>query len=119
MQTNRQLTKQLLESKFVEITNPAGWRESISARPARILPSEPGTSSNNEMTSRGLSRSASLARDLLAALTRVAHGTYRLCIDCDEPIAHRRLAAVPWAARCLSCQENAETCRGRYGELAA
>lgn len=73
----------------------------------------------HEMASRGLSRNASLARDLLAALTRVAHGNYGLCVDCDEPIAPRRLAAVPWAARRLSCQENAETCRGRYEELAA
>lgn len=27
-----------------------------------------------------------------------------LCIDCDEPVEPRRLAAKPNAARCIDCQ---------------
>ncbi len=30
------------------------------------------------------------------------------CVDCDEPISQRRLQAVPWATRCIHCQENAD-----------
>ncbi|WP_368622125.1 TraR/DksA C4-type zinc finger protein [Paraburkholderia sp. BR13444] len=27
-----------------------------------------------------------------------------MCIDCGNPIDHARLAAAPYAARCLACQ---------------
>jgi DnaK suppressor protein len=60
------------------------------------------------MASRSLSRNASLVRDLRAALNRVAKDTYGVCVDCEEPIAPKRLAAVPWTSRCLSCQNDLE-----------
>ena len=28
-----------------------------------------------------------------------------MCVDCEEPIAAKRLQAVPWAERCVNCQE--------------
>jgi RNA polymerase-binding transcription factor DksA len=43
-----------------------------------------------------------------AALDRVAAGTYGACLQCDEPIGIRRLAALPHAAFCIACQEDAE-----------
>ena len=33
------------------------------------------------------------------------HGEYGICQQCLEPIAEKRLAAVPWAARCMRCEE--------------
>ena len=116
MQHDSQRNKQILESKLFELANPAGWRDSIAVRASADPTDTTQQVAEREMASRGLSRNASLMRDLRAALGRVADGTYGLCIDCDEPIAARRLAAVPWAARCLSCQENAE---GEYEALAA
>lgn len=32
-----------------------------------------------------------------------------LCIECDEPIEAKRLAALPSALRCIGCQEGMET----------
>lgn len=58
--------------------------------------------------------SAELERDLVeraavaAALQRLDSGHYGLCTDCGEPIAVPRLAAQPWAVRCLACQSRAE-----------
>lgn len=55
-------------------------------------------------------RHADVARDLEeigdieAALQRIAHGTYGLCIRCGENISPERLEAWPTAKRCLSCQ---------------
>lgn len=43
-----------------------------------------------------------------AAIRRVDAGTYGICADCEEAISPRRLAAVPWASRCISCQEAAD-----------
>jgi len=119
MQPNSQITTQLLESKLLELINPAGWRDSIAVRASADPADTTQQIAEREMASRGLSRNASLMRDLRAALNRVEDGTYGLCIDCEEPIAARRLAAVPWAARCLSCQENAESCEAQPEELAA
>jgi len=119
MQPNSQLAKEILKSKLLELTNPAGWRDSIAVRASADPADTTQQIAEREMASRGLSRNASLMRELRAALHRVADGSYGLCTDCEEPIAARRLAAVPWAARCLSCQENAENGEGQYEELAA
>ena len=42
-------------------------------------------------------------RMIRAALGRIAEGTYGVCVNCGEPIAHARLEAVPHAARCIRC----------------
>ncbi|HEV8403563.1 MAG TPA: TraR/DksA C4-type zinc finger protein [Candidatus Limnocylindrales bacterium] len=38
------------------------------------------------------------------ALARLDAGTFGLCVRCGRPIAHGRLEALPWAARCIDCQ---------------
>ena len=38
------------------------------------------------------------------ALARIDDGTYGMCVVCGRPIATERLAALPWAARCIDCQ---------------
>ncbi len=50
------------------------------------------------------------------ALERVEHGTYGLCAECGEEIAAERLAAVPFALRCESCQEKQDRASGRWAE---
>lgn len=40
-----------------------------------------------------------------AALTRIAAGTYGVCERCGGPISAERLAALPYAVRCVSCAE--------------
>jgi DnaK suppressor protein len=47
-------------------------------------------------------------RKIEKALSRIEVGGYGLCIDCDEPIANKRLMANPHASRCLACQEDFE-----------
>lgn len=31
-----------------------------------------------------------------------------LCLDCAAPVPATRLAAAPWAVRCVACQEQVE-----------
>ena len=40
------------------------------------------------------------------ALDRLDAGDYGICLGCDEPIAEKRLRALPWARYCVACQEN-------------
>jgi DnaK suppressor protein len=49
-----------------------------------------------------------LAQAIEGALGRMADGQYGECIDCGNPIELERLRAVPWAPRCVDCQEAVE-----------
>jgi DnaK suppressor protein len=52
-----------------------------------------------------------LARDLKLidrALADIDAGRYGTCVECEEPIAARRLKALPFATRCVECQARSE-----------
>ena len=55
-----------------------------------------------------LDRESLRSREIRAALDRIDNGSFGICLNCEEEIAARRLAAVPWAALCIICQEVAE-----------
>ena len=55
-----------------------------------------------------LNRESERSRELRAALRRLEAGTFGLCVSCEEAIHPKRLAAVPWASRCIICQNAAE-----------
>jgi DnaK suppressor protein len=41
------------------------------------------------------------------ALSKIAAGTYGLCSQCGQPIGERRLQALPYSDRCITCAEAA------------
>jgi len=45
---------------------------------------------------------------LRGALQRIERGRYGICVNCGEPIAPKRLRALPDAETCLPCQERME-----------
>ena len=51
-------------------------------------------------------------RDMLQlvdeALIRIEGRRYGVCVVCDDEMDKKRLEAVPWAKRCISCQEKQE-----------
>lgn len=42
------------------------------------------------------------------ALLRIEDEEYGECLNCEKEIQPKRLAAIPWARYCLSCQELVE-----------
>ncbi len=42
------------------------------------------------------------------ALERLEQGEYGVCSECGEPISPKRLAALPWAECCVTCQAERE-----------
>ena len=44
-------------------------------------------------------------REVEAALDRMSTGSYAICETCRAPIATRRLFAIPWARRCITCAQ--------------
>jgi DnaK suppressor protein len=57
-------------------------------------------------SSRNKNRSGVLAR-VLAALARIEEdaGSFGLCVECDEPIAPKRLELMPYVELCVECQQ--------------
>ena len=51
-------------------------------------------------------------RDMLQlvdeALFRIEHDRFGVCVVCEDEMDRKRLDAVPWAKRCISCQEKQE-----------
>ncbi len=56
-----------------------------------------------------------------AALDRMGSENYGVCMDCEDPISRRRLEAIPWASRCIACQERVGSTRdaAQLTEMAA
>src|ERR1700681_3776363 len=55
-----------------------------------------------------LDREFNQLRNVLAAIGRIEEGSFGTCQECDQDIHPKRLAAVPWAAFCIQCQEAAD-----------
>lgn len=61
-----------------------------------------------EIEVRALDGSATLLRNVVAALRRIEGGTYGTCDGCGQRIAQKRLGAVPWTPLCIKCQQELE-----------
>ena len=56
-------------------------------------------------------------RKIEAALERLQMGEFGICQACEEPIPRRRLLAIPWADRCVPCQERMHESTWRDNEV--
>ena len=74
-----------------------------SARTATIV---------NETEIANLNRAHQLRSRVRAALERLDEGSYGQCESCDGDISTARLKALPWASRCLSCEQEQERLMG-------
>ncbi len=101
---------QTLRRKVREELENAGDHHRID-----LLNEEPGDSGDESLANALadfnltiLDRHIDEIRDIEAALQRVKHGEYGVCIDCGDDIAFTRLQAYPTAKRCIVCQEQRE-----------
>ncbi|MFN7921178.1 MAG: TraR/DksA family transcriptional regulator [Bryobacteraceae bacterium] len=46
-----------------------------------------------------------LLYEIDTALDKLARGDYGWCDDCGSSISARRLEAMPWARRCIACEQ--------------
>jgi DnaK suppressor protein len=49
-----------------------------------------------------------LLRDVVSALQKIDDGSFGTCERCSEPIAEKRLDALPFARYCINCQRVVE-----------
>jgi DnaK suppressor protein len=100
--------KKALHSKLNELLKPSVERETIKVENLADPLDQLSSAATRELAIHLVDRNSRLASEVRSALTRIDEGTYGLCESCDDPIAAKRLDAVPWARLCLSCQGRQE-----------
>jgi len=97
-----------MEAKLKELAQSKGWRDTIAVEHTADPLDTTQRALEREMETRGLDRKALLVRQIRAAISRIDREEYGVCLECEEPISPKRLAAVPWAALCIHCQQRAD-----------
>lgn len=100
--------KALLESKYHELMNSRTSREAIHVERSADELDQIQSLNEREIQTNSIDMDARLLRQVKAALKRMRDGDYGICIDCDEPMNQKRLTAIPWAERCVPCQERVD-----------
>ena len=100
--------QEVLEQKAAELGRLLRKRDAIAIEKSADQMDEIQLASERELAIRNVDRESGLLREVKAALRRIQDRTFGTCTECESAIGPRRLIAVPWAARCIRCQEVAD-----------
>ncbi|HTA41257.1 MAG TPA: TraR/DksA family transcriptional regulator [Bryobacteraceae bacterium] len=95
----------LLRNKHDELASALRKRNDIAIEKTPDGIDEVQLMGERELAIRSLDRNSAALRQITRALARIEGGTYGICLHCEEAISPKRIAAVPWTAFCLSCQD--------------
>ena len=100
--------QEILERKEAELVQVLRKRDGIAIEKSADQMDEIQYASERDLAIRNVDRESNLLRQVKAALRRIHDGSFGTCIECESAISPKRLAAVPWAPRCLRCQDAAD-----------
>jgi len=100
--------RRTLETLLNALEQPLGKRDQIAIETSADALDQVQGAANREMAVRQLESESGRLRDVRQAIRRIDDGIYGTCLRCDSDISPKRLSAVPWAAYCLNCQDQAE-----------
>ena len=100
--------QEALERTAAELNRILRKRDGISIEKSADQMDEIQYATERDLAIQTVDRESALLRQVKAALGRIHDGTFGTCIECDSAISSKRLAAVPWAPRCIQCQEAAD-----------
>jgi DnaK suppressor protein len=95
----------LLRAKEAELSGSLHWRDEIVIEQAADALDAVQLMRERDLAVRSLARDSNMLRRIRSALARIADGSYGVCLQCEEDISPKRMAAVPWADYCIKCQE--------------
>jgi DnaK suppressor protein len=98
----------ILEAKQAELVGGLRNRDGITIEKSADQMDEIQYATERDLAIRNVDRESTLLRQVKAALQRIQDGGFGTCLDCEEAISPKRLVAVPWAPRCIKCQETAD-----------
>jgi DnaK suppressor protein len=100
--------QEILERKQAELVQVLRRRDGIEIEKSADQMDEIQYASERDLAIRNVDRESVLLRNVKAALRRIGDGSFGTCLECESAIGSKRLAAVPWASRCIRCQEAAD-----------
>jgi DnaK suppressor protein len=100
--------QKVLERKESEVVHALRKRDGIAIEKSADQMDEIQLATERDLAIRNVDRESGLLRDVQDALRRIQAGEFGTCTECESEISPKRLAAVPWAARCIQCQEAAD-----------
>ena len=100
--------EEILERKVAELTGVLRNRDGIAIEKSADQMDEIQYASERDLAIRNADRDSAMLRHVKAALARIHDGSFGTCLDCEAAISPKRLAAVPWAPRCIRCQDAAD-----------
>jgi DnaK suppressor protein len=104
--------RNLLFSKRSELNSSLRAKLETLAAPENAAPEDLAPVYHDQFVALQLNHFDSMQLKMVdAALDRMDGGDYGLCADCGDPISGKRLEAIPWAVRCVSCQERRSPAR--------
>jgi len=100
--------QEILERKVADLLHTVRRRDGIIIEKSADQMDEIQYATERDLAIRNVDRESNLLRDVKEALRRIHEGSFGTCLECESAISPKRLAAVPWAACCIQCQEAAE-----------
>ena len=100
--------QEILERRAAELVQVLRKRDGLAIEKSADQMDEIQYASERDLAMRNVDRESSLLRQVKAALRRIHDGSFGVCIECELAISPKRLAAVPWASRCIQCQDAAD-----------
>jgi DnaK suppressor protein len=100
--------QEILEAKQAELAGVLRKRDGITIEKSADQMDEIQYATERDLAIRNVDRDSTLLRQVKVALRRMHDGCFGSCMDCESAISPKRLAAVPWATRCIQCQETAD-----------
>lgn len=100
--------KQILQTRQAELALMLHQRDAITIETSADALDEGQQAAERALAIANLDRQSDLLRKVRAALDRIENGTFGICIHCEQEISPKRLAALPWAPYCITCQKAAD-----------
>src|SRR5260370_42033119 len=95
----------VLTARAAELERVTRHRDAITVERSADQLEEIQAASQRVLALCNVDREFNQLRDVRAALRRIQEGSFGTCLECDEDIHPKRIAAVPWAIFCIGCQE--------------
>ncbi len=98
------LIEETLEKRLAQLTKRMELIDHSLGTPGDDDFEEMATEAENDETLEALGHvSEDEVAQIKFALERIKNGVYGICAKCGDPIPDDRLAAVPYATRCVDC----------------
>jgi DnaK suppressor protein len=95
----------ILDAKLDEVTSSQIRREDIAIQKNADEMDAIQQGGDHTLALDSMTRKWETSTLISEALKRIENNTYGICVECDEAISPKRIAALPWAKYCIRCQD--------------